>query len=79
MSTVERDLEESNAKWSLANWLAWMEPDERSWLWWDADVVDDEHLLVSVAIDSWPFGWGAISWLFRGSGAVECVPIKQMP
>lgn len=73
----ERDAEERTRKWSLANWLYWLQPTERVWQWWDAKVVDGENAVVSVAVESWPFGWGALTWLFRGSGAVEVVALQQ--
>ncbi len=73
LSQEQQELEERNRRWSLNNWLYWLKPSERQWQWWDAEVVNDNVVLVSVAVESWPFGWGALIWLFRGSGALEVV------
>ena len=70
----EREHEERSRAWSLANWLHWLSPNERTWLWWDAVVLDEDFIVVSVAVEEWPFPWGALSWLFRGSGALEVSP-----
>jgi hypothetical protein len=69
----QRD-EELNRIWSFSNWLYWLSPDKRSWCWWDAIEVDKDHLLVAVAAKDWPFPWGSLAWLFRGSGALMVEP-----
>ncbi len=66
LSNVERDREEREKAWSLANWLYWMEPDRRTW-WW----VSTREQQVLVAVIEWPFPWGALSWLLRASGATS--------
>jgi hypothetical protein len=71
LSEVEREAEEQTRKWSLSNWLYWFTPSERSWQWWDAQIIDENIIAFAVAVESWPFPWGAISWLFRGSGAIS--------
>ena len=69
LSQEERDAEDRDRKWSLANWLYWMKPSERQWQWWDSNIFDASHLVVRIAVNSWPFGCGAITWLFRAAGA----------
>jgi hypothetical protein len=70
LSQAERAAEERERRWSLANWLYWLAPSERAWQWWDAQLIDNNVIAVAVAVESWPFAWGALAWLFRGSGAV---------
>jgi hypothetical protein len=65
----ERDRVRRQKPWSLLNWLHWMQPRERSWLWWDGRIEGDSDLKVSVVVDGWPFPWGALEWLLRASGA----------
>lgn len=77
LSQEEREAEERNRRWSLANWLYWLRPSERLWQWWDAKIVDSSHLVVRVAVESWPFGCGAINWLFRGSGAKQVTAVEE--
>ena len=77
LSDQEREEEERNRTWSLDNWMYWMDPRERSWQWWDAVIVSPDRINVSLVVNSWPFGWGAVSWLFRGSGASDALPIVQ--
>jgi len=74
LSPEARAQEEKSRVWSLANWLHWMSPSERTWLWWDAVILDKNYVVVAVAVEEWPFPWGALSWLFRGCGALEVSP-----
>jgi hypothetical protein len=34
--------------WSLSNWLAWFEPGEEHWSWWDASVENVDRILMGV-------------------------------
>lgn len=74
LSPEERALEERSRAWSLANWLHWLSPSERTWLWWDSVILDKNYILVAVVVEEWPFPWGALSWLFRGCGALDVSP-----
>ncbi len=76
LSMREKEEEERDKKWSLRNWLYWMNPDQRAWYWWDAVVVTDSKLLVAIEVEGWPFPWGAFTWLFRAAGAAE-VSLEQ--
>lgn len=71
LSESEREVEERERQWSLLNWLYWLGPNERAWQWWDAQATDDSSIAVAIAVNSWPFPWGALSWLFRGNGAIS--------
>jgi hypothetical protein len=44
---------------------------KRWWSWWDAVVIDKDHIRVAVQVSEWPFPWDMLRWLFRGSGAVD--------
>lgn len=58
--------------WTLDAWLYWLEPDRREWFWWDAKaLVDLDHIIIAVEVDSWPFPWGALRWLFLAAGAAD--------
>lgn len=74
LSERQQRQEEASRSWSLNNWLYWLEPQDRCWCWWDANEIDANHLVVAVAVKDWPFPWGALAWLFRGSGANLVVP-----
>jgi hypothetical protein len=76
LSQAEREADDRIRKWSLSNWIYWLKPSERLWQWWDASVVDSSHIIVRIAVYSWPFGCGAIGWLFRGSGAISVEAIN---
>jgi hypothetical protein len=56
-------------KWSLADWLYWMEPNNRSWFWWRAQILDTSNIEVAVKVLDWPFPWGALKILFISAGA----------
>lgn len=63
---------ENEKKWSLENWLYWMEPDNRNWFWWDANILDGgNRIILEVAVDGWPFPWGDLRWLFIAAGAYD--------
>ena len=69
MSPEEREEEERNQQWSLADWLHWMKPTERKWLWWDSEVIEPTLARVALEVESWPFPWGAFKWLMQAAGA----------
>jgi hypothetical protein len=66
-----KQAEAANAKgWSVDNWLYWMEPVNRQWFWWDAQLnAAGEAANVVLDVDDWPAPWGALKWLFRTAGA----------
>jgi hypothetical protein len=71
----EQERSEREKDWSLDSWLYWMEPCNRQWYWWDAEVLDDcDHILVAVEVEAWPFPWGALRWLFKTAGASALEP-----
>ena len=57
-------------RWTLPDWLFWMEPSERQWFWWDARV-DGSTLRVIVEVPGSPSPIGALKWLLRTSGALR--------
>lgn len=62
---------ESERRWALADCLYWMEPAERQWFWWDAELSGDGALRVTVEIPGWLPALGALDWLLRAAGAAE--------
>ncbi|MEP7764388.1 hypothetical protein [Sanguibacter sp. 25GB23B1] len=60
---------EDERSWTLADWLYWMEPDERQWFWWDARIDEDGGGTVLVEVLGWPSPTGALQWLLRAAGA----------
>lgn len=55
--------------WSVRNWLWTFEPDQRSWWWWDADVVGEDEVRTTVIVEGLPFGPDNLVWLLRAAGA----------
>ncbi len=70
----ERRQGEDDRAWSLADWLYWFEPPNRSWYWWDATVESDKLARVALSVSEWPFPWGSVKWLARASGATAIEP-----
>ena len=66
-------------KWSPLQWIRWMEPDEREWLWWDGEVRDKNTLIIDVD-QVYETRYADLHWLFRGCGAehVEEPDIEDM-
>ena len=81
LSPREQQAEEERQPWSLLDWLHWLHPDRREWLWWDSAVYRDAgSALVVLAVQSWPFPWGAFRWLLQAAGAdqVEAEPTYEV-
>jgi hypothetical protein len=74
---AERAEEERNRSWSLGDWLYWLEPEHREWLWWDA-VVTNGTVNITVQVSGWPAPLGALDWLLRAAGATE-VTVDPLP
>ncbi len=72
-------LEESRAqfyrsKWKVSNWVGWLKPEDRRWLWLDAEVLDPDTVLAHVDEVTDPSDLGAppgFWWLFAAAGAKE--------
>ncbi len=62
---------EREQKWSLDDWLFWVDPKERQWFWWDGVIVDSNTARVEVDVPGWPTSLGAVEWLLRAAGAIE--------
>lgn len=56
-------------RWSLRAWLHWLQPDQRQWRWWDAEVVDGTHLRVRLLPLSDPYLKGSVNWLLEVAGS----------
>ena len=55
-------------RWSLRAWLHWLQPAERQWRWWDAEVVDASHLRVRLLPLADPYLKGSVTWLLAVAG-----------
>lgn len=62
--------------WSLADWLHWLQPEERQWYWWDGVRQGPHKVLVLVEVPGWPVPLGALEWLLRVAGA-EAVSVAE--
>ncbi|MBZ8182405.1 hypothetical protein [Oscillatoria salina] len=56
-------------KWTISEFISWLEPKERPWFWWDAFVESDNVFHLAVEVVDFPFPWDALCWLVRASGA----------
>ena len=65
----QRQMEEEG--WSVLNWIYWLDPDNRTWYWWNDAVRDANTIQVTVEAEDWPMPWGSLRWLFRAAGAVQ--------
>ncbi len=55
-------------RWSLRAWLHWLQPDQRRWRWWDAEVVDPTHLRVRLLPLTPDYLQGSVNWLLAVAG-----------
>jgi hypothetical protein len=58
-------------QWSVEAFTYWFLPSERYWHWWSAMVVDNQTIVVTLAVDDLPFPSGSFVWLFLASGAAS--------
>jgi hypothetical protein len=74
-SIADRTRAQRTKKWSVRMFMNSFMPDLelKKWSWWDAAVLDENHIAIAVAVDDWPFPWESLRWLLRGSGALDVV------
>lgn len=73
LEPADRERAEREERWTLADWLYWLEPSERQWFWWGAEIRPDGCLRVTVEVPGRPAALGALDWLLRAAGAGEVV------
>lgn len=71
LSLKERSRANEEQRWSLQDWLYWVNPARRQWFWWDVICVNTDLLQVAVEVTEYPFSWQAIAWLFKVAGAIH--------
>ena len=54
--------------WTLSDWLAWMEPADRQWFWWDGNFRHPGEARVVVQVPGWPFALESLRWLLQVAG-----------
>lgn len=64
-----RAVEARNRPWSLSDWLYWLQPDERTWYWWQAATEGLREVRIEVAVPGWPVPLGSLGWLLAACGA----------
>lgn len=69
----ERIRIQTEKKWSVKMFMNSFLPEleMKHWFWWDAVILDENHIVVAVEVESWPFPWECLRWLFKASGAVD--------
>ena len=61
----------SDRIWDLTAWLAWADPAERAWRWWDANVMDESYGWVRIVLHEWPCAVGVLAATLHACGATE--------
>lgn len=61
-----------NEGWTLSGWIYWLNPQERQWYWGDAKIIDYNTIHLVVECQGWPLAWGALRWLWKACGALDC-------
>jgi hypothetical protein len=54
--------------WSFANWLYWFQPEQRDWHWWNAKLLNDDALVVTLQVEGDPTPMAAFEWLLQAAG-----------
>ena len=71
LSRAEQSRVERQQRWSLLDWLYWMEPAHSVWKWARARQRSRTELEVTLAVEGLPVALGAFEWLARVSGAED--------
>ncbi|MFF0266904.1 hypothetical protein [Kribbella sp. NPDC004536] len=71
LSPAEQKCADEESRWSLSDWLWWLEPDNRTWYWLGADLIGRHQLLIYLETDGDPSPTGAIHWLLKAAGAAR--------
>lgn len=77
LSPNERARAEQERRWTVQNWIYWLQPEQREWWWWDSKVLDANTLLVEVQATDWPHALGALTWLLRAAGAIQVTTVEN--
>lgn len=70
LSPLDRVADAAEMKWSLADWLYWMSPEQRDWTWAGIRREGPETWRINVCITEWPYAIGSLLWLLRVVGAI---------
>jgi len=73
MPPDERAEAEAAQRWSVSDFMYWLEPDQREWWWWGAELLDADNLRICLAVQEPSFPHEALDWLLRASGASKVV------
>jgi hypothetical protein len=73
MAAEEKAELDATQRWSLPDWLHWLQPSERQWEFWACEAGDTNSVRLSLKVDAWPLAHGALDWLLRAAGANRVV------
>ena len=76
LSWDQKQREEREETWTLRNWLHCMEPEQRTWYWWNAEAIGNDMFVVAIEVEAWPFPWSELAWVFKAAGATSFDPEK---
>jgi hypothetical protein len=62
---------ERSQRWSVGAFVSNFDPEERTWYWWSAEVINDDGFQILLVADDWPAPVGALDWLLRAVGGRE--------
>jgi len=63
---------ERRQRWELLAWVYWVGTARRAWSWFGSGVTSEEHLVVVLGAESFPFPIQSFLWLARASGGLKC-------
>jgi hypothetical protein len=75
MSKAEQARITEEQRWSLPDWLYWMEPSHSVWRWIRAKERSTTELEVTLAVEGLPVALDAFKWLARAAGAASIVDV----
>jgi hypothetical protein len=69
MTVEQRATLDATQRWSLADWLHWVQPSERQWEFWECRASNEYSVRLVIKLEAWPIAHGALDWLLRAAGA----------
>ncbi len=58
----------ANQQFSIAGWLYWLEPENRTWTVEAIDCIGEHELRITISIDGLPTALEAFYWMIKAAG-----------
>lgn len=68
MSAAKQQEDAANPQWSIATWLYWLEPENRTWTVESMNCINEHELRITICIDGFPTALEAFYFMIKAAG-----------